>query len=87
LAKRPKRAEKKWEELSPPEKMLEYATASGKVLGKAAGAGIFLTTGAEVFHLVPDLIDPARALDLFVGLGTYFGVPLVWNPKTDDSDV
>jgi hypothetical protein len=71
----------KWEELSPPDKLLAYVTAGGQALGKVVAGGVFLATGAEVFHLVPDFLDPTRAMDIFAGLSAYFGVPILWSHR------
>jgi hypothetical protein len=69
------KAPPRWEDLPPTDKMIAYANAGGKVLGKVVAAGMFLGTGAEVFHIAPDFIDPTRAADIFAVLAAYYGVP------------
>jgi hypothetical protein len=76
-----KTTKEKWEEMTPPQKLIAYANAGGQVLGRVVGAGMFLATGAEVFHIVPEFIDPTRALDIFAGLSAYYGVPFLWNNR------
>jgi hypothetical protein len=75
------RQTKKWEDLPPTDKIIAYANVGGQVLGKVVAAGMFLATGAEVLHLVPDFLDPTRAFDIFAGLAAYFGVPLLGIPR------
>ena len=73
-----KTAVQKWEELPPPEKLVAYSRAGGQILGNVVAAGVFVATGAEVFHLAPDFIDPTRAMDIFAALSAYYGIPLIW---------
>ena len=63
--------------MTPPEKMIAYANAGGQVLAKGVAADMFLGTGAEVFHIAPDFLDPTRAFDIFAVLATYYGVPFL----------
>ena len=67
-----------WEQMTPPQKVLAYVDAGGRVLAKIVAAGMFLATGAETFHIGPELIDPTRAQDIFAGLAAYYGVPFLW---------
>lgn len=67
--------------MSPADKVTAYATAAGQVLAKGVAAGMFLATGAEVFHLVPDFIEQARAQDIFAGLAGYYGIPFLWGHR------
>ena len=86
LAAKPKKRQKKEPQnradLPPTEKMIAFANAGGQVLGKVVAAGMFLGTGAEVFHLGPELIDPTRAVDIFAGLAGYYGIPFFWNHRS-----
>jgi hypothetical protein len=67
----------KWEEMPPPERLIAFADAGGRLLGRVVGAAVFLAAGAEVFHLIPDVIDPTRAMDIFGALAAYYGVPFL----------
>jgi hypothetical protein len=59
------------------QKIRIWTDLSGEVLAKIVAAGMFLGTGAEVFHLIPDFIDPTRAQDVFTALAGYYGIPFL----------
>jgi hypothetical protein len=72
----------KWQNLAHTDKVVAVANAAGQVLGKGVAAVMLVATGAEVFHVVPDFIDPTRAMDIFAALCAYFGVPLLWSHRS-----
>jgi len=86
----PKTPSEKWNDLSPPQRLKEYAKSVGYVVAQGVGAVALLTTGAEVF-LGPEVspyihLDPTRAQDIFFGLCVYYGLPLFFGHRKGRAD-